>query len=215
MNPFEGYRISSPYGPRSDPFGNNQQEFHKGIDLVKTHRSPIYAFVAGEVMHTKLGAAGSGLGGYGNVVAIRDQNNSLHIYAHLDRVSVKVGQQVTTGYEIGKQGTTGQSTGSHLHYEVRQSCTPNFGYGTHVDPTNYLITYTKREEKMMFDELQSQIKTLEARLSKLESLASMPVPDWAKEAVDKAVQAGLLLEPDGASYDLYRVLTVLNRKGLL
>jgi len=215
VNPFEGYQVSSPYGPRTNPFDHNFMEFHKGIDLVKAHRSPILTFVSGEVLHAKLGVAGSGLGGYGIAVAVRDKNNYLHIYAHLDSTTVKVGQQVTAGQEIGKQGTTGQSTGSHLHYEVRQACTPNFGYGTHVDPTNYLISFISKEEKMMLDELQSRINKLESRLTKLESQASIPVPDWARDAVDKAVQTSVLMEPNGASFDLYRVLTILNRKGLL
>lgn len=145
MNPFEGYRITSAYGNRPDPFGSGKTEFHKGIDLVKTHRAPIFAFVSGEVIHAKLGVTGSGFGGYGITVAVRDKYGCLHVYAHLDSASVAVGAKVSAGQEVGKQGTTGQSTGSHLHYEVRTKYTPSYGYGTHTDPTTYLNDYFAKE----------------------------------------------------------------------
>lgn len=79
----------------------------------------------------------------------------------------------------------------------------------------YHLTQYDEEVTNLLNDLQSRINNLETRISKLESQSSMTVPDWAEEAVDKAVQAGVLLEPDGSSYDLYRVLTVLDRKGLL
>lgn len=145
MNCFEGYRITSPYGYRIDPFGQRGTEFHRGIDLVKAHRSPILAFVPGEVLHAQEGRTGTGFGNYGNVVAIRDKDGSLHCYCHLDSVSVKVGQTVVRGQEVGKQGNTGRSTGSHLHYEVRAKCTPSYGFQTDVDPAEYLTKYLAKE----------------------------------------------------------------------
>jgi flagellum-specific peptidoglycan hydrolase FlgJ len=114
---------------------------------------------------------------------------------------------------------------------VREATTPFIqtqmlrvcGYATDPAYTSKLNRYINQYQLTQYDEevsdmlnnLQSNITNLESRLSKLESQASMPVPDWAKEAVDKAVQGDILLEPNGSSYDLYRVLTVLNRKGLL
>jgi hypothetical protein len=142
MNPFEGYRITSPYGPRINPI-RKTKEFHRGIDLVIAPKDgPIYAFVAGEVLHCKLGVKGSGFGNYGNVVAIRDAKGFLHVYAHLSSIVVKVGQSVERGQMIGRQGTTGLSTGEHLHYEVRKACSPSYGYTPTeagvVEPTAYL-----------------------------------------------------------------------------
>ncbi|MBP1990191.1 M23 family metallopeptidase [Paenibacillus eucommiae] len=137
MNPFDGYRISSPYGPRKDPF-TGQPVHHTGIDLVKFHQAPIYAFMPGMVVHAREGLVGTGFGGFGNVVAIKDSCGAIQFYAHLDSTAVKVGQQIMAGQMIGRQGTTGRSTGSHLHFEVRLKSTPSYGYGTDTNPGVYL-----------------------------------------------------------------------------
>lgn len=114
--------------------------------MVVSHTNgPIYAFVAGEVIHAKMGVSGSGFGNYGIVVAIKDDKGYLHVYAHLSAADVKVGQQVKRGQLIGKQGSTGISSGAHLHYEVRKAYTPQYGYTATetgvVEPTQYLINY--------------------------------------------------------------------------
>jgi len=144
-NPFEGYQITSPFGMRTHPV-SGQLKFHRGIDLVVTPADgPIYAFVAGEVMHAKMGVSGSGFGNYGITVAIRDDKGYLHVYAHLSAASVKVGQKVKQGDLIGKQGSTGISSGPHLHYEVRKAASPQYGYTATeagvVEPNQYLINY--------------------------------------------------------------------------
>lgn len=138
-----GYRVTSPFGPRKDPIDGKQKE-HTGIDLVKAHKAPIFAFMGGEVVHARMGQDGTGFGGFGNVVAVKDERGALHCYAHLDSCSVRVGQKVAVGQEVGKQGTTGRSTGSHLHYEVRTNATPSYGYGSHTDPGFYLSKYSNQ-----------------------------------------------------------------------
>jgi len=145
MNPFESYRLTSPFGYRIHPV-YKVKKFHKGVDLVTTPSTgPLYAFVAGEVTHAKEGTKGSGFGGYGIVVAIKDDKGYLHCYAHLSMATVKVGQKVERGQMIGRQGNTGVSTGAHLHYEIRKKCTPSFGYTETesgvVEPTKYLQDY--------------------------------------------------------------------------
>jgi murein DD-endopeptidase MepM/ murein hydrolase activator NlpD len=151
LNPFEGYRVTSPYGWRTSPI-TVKREFHTGIDLVKYHQAPIYAFTSGEVIHAKEGAPGSGFGGYGIVVAVKcPQTGHLHCYAHLDSASVAVGQFVEAGQMIGQQGSTGQSTGSHLHYEIRKSSSPQFGWmadreNNCFEPTQYLIDYYRKND---------------------------------------------------------------------
>lgn len=137
-----GYRVTSPFGPRKDPIDGKQKE-HTGIDLVKAHKAPIFAFMGGEVVHARMGQDGTGFGGFGNVVAVKDERGALHCYAHLDSCTVKEGQRVAEGQEVGRQGTTGRSTGSHLHYEVRTKSVPSFGYGTHTDPGKYLLKYSQ------------------------------------------------------------------------
>jgi len=141
-NVFDGYRITSPFGYRNDPF-TGKSSFHTGVDLVKKHKSPIHAFAPGVVTHAKMGVAGSGFGNYGNVVAVKDKNGRLHVYAHLDSISVKVGANVSKGQVVGTQGNTGRSTGSHLHYEIRKISSPSFGWiadrkNNCFEPTEYL-----------------------------------------------------------------------------
>lgn len=233
MNPFEGYRVTSPFGWRKSPI-SGKQEFHTGIDLVKYHKAPIYAFCDGDVIHAKEGVTGSGFGGYGITVAIRcPQTGHLHCYAHLDSVLVKVGQSVRKGQLIGNQGNTGQSTGSHLHYEIRKTSSPSFGWiadreNNCFEPTKYLSDlHKKQEEEVLIQELKRKVEdqrniidsistVLEVqneRLDKLEGRQMMEVPSWAREAVNAAVDAGIVDTPNGGSYDFYRVLTVLYRMG--
>ena len=147
---FKGYRITSDYGYRIEPFNRSKKEFHAGIDLVKSHRAPIEAFTDGEVVFAGMGRTGSGLGGYGNVVFIKDKNSYGHLYAHLDSVSVKKGQRVSKGQVIGRQGSTGKSTGSHLHYEIRKKTSPVYGWTADkskstVNPTTYLKNFYAAE----------------------------------------------------------------------
>ncbi|MBP1992102.1 M23 family metallopeptidase [Paenibacillus eucommiae] len=99
MNPFEGFRISSPYGPRKDPF-TGLPAHHTGIDVL-THQAPIYA-LGWEVVHAREGVPGTGFGGFGIVVAVKDIRGALHCYAHLDSAAVKVGQQIMAGQMIGR-----------------------------------------------------------------------------------------------------------------
>lgn len=144
-NPFDGYRLTSPFGMRKHPV-SGINKFHRGVDLVVTPADgPIYAFVAGEVLHAQMGVSGSGFGNYGIVVAIKDDKGFLHVYAHLSAAGIKVGQQVKRGQLIGKQGSTGISSGAHLHYEVRKAASPQYGYTATeagvVEPTKYLIDY--------------------------------------------------------------------------
>ncbi|MEC0208057.1 M23 family metallopeptidase [Paenibacillus ehimensis] len=107
-----------PLQIRADPF-NGSGSFRTGIDLVKYHRYSIPAFVGGVVLFTGEGVAGTGLGGYGNVVALRDEKGNVHCYCHLDSVAATRGQTINKGNIVGYQVTTGRSTGSDLHYEIR------------------------------------------------------------------------------------------------
>jgi murein DD-endopeptidase MepM/ murein hydrolase activator NlpD len=148
MSPFEGFRITSPFGMRSDPF-DGTQKMHTGIDLVKYDQAPLFAFMGGTVVHAGEGKTGSGFGGFGNVIALLDINGSIQFYAHLSCVSVKVGEVVKAGQEVGKQGNTGHSAGSHLHFEVRTNGNASgFGFGSNTEPTAYLQKYMKEEVEM-------------------------------------------------------------------
>ncbi len=116
--------ISSKYGERHDPF-TGKKTFHDGVDI---------AGKAGE----KVVAVGSGIvtfsgtkTGYGKVVKIHHGNGFVTIYGHNSKLTVKVGDYVTKGQQIAEVGSTGRSTGPHLHFEVQLN-------GKTVDPTKYL-----------------------------------------------------------------------------
>src|SRR5690625_3237747 len=127
---FKDYRQTSSYGYRTHPITGKRGSFHAGIDLVKLKggvNAPIEAFTAGTVVYADLGKSGSGLGGYGNVVLIKDKNNYGQLYAHLHSVNVRNGQKVKKGQVIGRQGETGYVTGANFHYEVRIKQNQSYG----------------------------------------------------------------------------------------
>ena len=146
MGHFDGYRITSQYGNRISPI-SNQPEKHTGIDLAKAHQGDIFAFVEGNVVHASFAQSGTGLGGFGNTVCVVDKNGYLHLYGHLDSCCVNVNDKVKKGQLVGKQGNTGQSAGSHLHYEIRSQSSPSYGWRMDVDPTAYLDKYYAQEPK--------------------------------------------------------------------
>lgn len=136
------FRTTSAYGWRTHPI-TGKRSFHSGIDIVYSHKAPIRAFTAGEVIYSGLGRPGTGLGGFGNVVLIKDSKGRGHLYSHLDSVSVRKGKQVKIGDAIGRQGATGNVTGSHLHYEVRKKTTGSFGWEQNkerstIDPRQFM-----------------------------------------------------------------------------
>lgn len=135
-------KMSSPYGKRKSPI-SGLEEFHSGVDLVKKDKEEIYCIVSGKVVFSKFADKGTGVGGYGNAVCVVDSNNHLHLYGHLDKIMAKEGSMLEKGDCLGTQGNTGQSAGSHLHYEVRTKVTPSFGWGFHTDPIKYLDSFFK------------------------------------------------------------------------
>jgi len=104
-------RVTSQYGRR---WGR----LHAGVDIAAGVGAPIYATAAGTVK-----SAGSE-GGYGRAVRIVHGDGTVTVYGHMSRLLVSSGQRVAAGEQIGKEGNTGQSTGPHLHFEVRINGTP-------------------------------------------------------------------------------------------
>jgi murein DD-endopeptidase MepM/ murein hydrolase activator NlpD len=116
--------FSSGFGVRSDPF-LGRPAMHSGLDFRASTGDPVRATANGRVV-----TAGWS-GGYGRLIEIDHGNGLSTRYGHLSEISVKVGQQVTIGQEIGAVGSTGRSTGPHLHYETRID-------GDAVDPQKFL-----------------------------------------------------------------------------
>lgn len=113
-NPIPGAKISSRFGHRVDPF-NGRSAMHSGIDFKAATGTPVLSTGDGVVVR-----AGR-RGGYGKVVEIKHKDGYTTRYAHLSRISVKTGQRIRLGQTVGKVGSTGRSTGPHLHYEIRKN----------------------------------------------------------------------------------------------
>ena len=105
--------FTSGFGVRSDPF-HAGAAMHPGIDLAGAYGTPIYATADGTVLR-----AGWNSGGYGNLVEVDHGRGITTRYGHMSAILVSAGQHVTRGQQIGRMGSTGRSTGNHLHYEVR------------------------------------------------------------------------------------------------
>jgi murein DD-endopeptidase MepM/ murein hydrolase activator NlpD len=110
--PVKDFRYTSNYGFRYDPF-NGGGAMHAGIDMAGAHGEPIYASASGTVIQA--GRAN----GYGNLVELSHGKGIDTRYGHLSQVLVKPGERVRQGQIIGRMGSTGRSTGVHLHFEVR------------------------------------------------------------------------------------------------
>jgi hypothetical protein len=123
--PLKNYELSSGFGSRVDPI-NHRPAMHLGIDMEAPYGSDVYGTGAGTVIF-----AGS-MEGYGRVVEIDHGYGVVTRYAHLHRILVAKGQSVVSHTVIGEVGSTGRSTGPHLHYEIRVG-------GAVVDPAQFII----------------------------------------------------------------------------
>lgn len=112
IKPISGsYRLTSPYGYRADPF-TGVRSFHTGIDMAISTGTPILAAMEGKI------ATAGWNNVYGNYVIITHENGYQTLYAHMQKYVVATGQKVTQGKTIGYVGSTGYSTGPHLHFSV-------------------------------------------------------------------------------------------------
>lgn len=109
--------ISSPFGLRSDPF-HKASSLHTGIDIRGKTGTPVYAGADGTVILAER------YGGYGNTIKIKHSDTYTTLYAHLSKIKVKNGDFVQKGEHIGAIGSTGRSTGPHLHYEIIENGEP-------------------------------------------------------------------------------------------
>ncbi|SEC61329.1 Peptidase family M23 [Streptomyces sp. 1222.5] len=129
VDPVKKYTLSASFMQA----GSHWVAKHSGQDFAVPTGTEVIAAHGGTVV--KAGPNGAGDGpAYGNAVVIKHGNGTYSQYAHLSRIDVKVGQIVKTGQHIALSGSTGNSTGPHLHFEIRK--TPN--YGSAVDPVSFL-----------------------------------------------------------------------------
>jgi murein DD-endopeptidase MepM/ murein hydrolase activator NlpD len=122
--PVEG-EMTDGFGGRRDPFGGYSYEFHPGQDIRAERGTPVVASAVGTVSFAGWQS------GYGQMVEVSHGGGLTTRYAHLSKIEVTTGQEIARGQLVGRVGSTGRSTGSHLHYEVRIN-------GESVNPLAYL-----------------------------------------------------------------------------
>jgi murein DD-endopeptidase MepM/ murein hydrolase activator NlpD len=122
--PVEGESTDS-FGFRGNPFGGGSSEFHPGQDIAAPRGTPVLAPADGTVVQA------GWQNGYGQTIVIDHGNGLTTRYGHLSKLEVTAGQEIKRGDELGQVGSTGRSTGPHLHYEVRIGDLP-------VSPLHYL-----------------------------------------------------------------------------
>jgi murein DD-endopeptidase MepM/ murein hydrolase activator NlpD len=121
--PVNGY-VTDGFGMRRNPFNGEGREVHEGLDIAVDFGTPVTATADGLVIYAAPHA------GYGNLVIVYHSNGITSRYGHLSRISVEAGQRVKRSDQIGNAGSTGRSTGPHVHYEIREN-------DQSVDPLRY------------------------------------------------------------------------------
>ena len=123
--PVKGFAVNSNYGTRHLA-GEPAPRAHKGVDFAAPRGTGVFVAAEGTVLRT-----GYQPTGFGNFVEVRHPNGMTTLYAHLSRIDVRSGQDLYSGERVGLVGTTGYSTGPHLHFEVKRN-------GAHVDPSRVM-----------------------------------------------------------------------------
>ncbi|GLX20552.1 MULTISPECIES: M23 family metallopeptidase [Streptomyces] len=127
--PVDSYTLSATFGKGGSMWAHK----HSGQDFAVPTGTKVKAAAAGTVV--KAGPNGGGDGpAYGNAIVIKHADNTYSQYAHLSKIQVKIGQKVSAAQQIALSGNTGNSSGPHLHFEIRT--TPN--YGSAVNPVAFL-----------------------------------------------------------------------------
>lgn len=160
-SPVDFRRISSRFGKRRHPT-LHKMKMHKGVDYAASRGTPIKSTSNGKIVYR------SRKGGYGNVVIVRHGNKYSTLYAHMRnfRKGHKVGSRVKQGEVIGYVGTTGRSTGPHLHYEFRV-------HGVHKNPLTVKLPTAKPLPKKYMDDFKLKAQPLLARLEQIDRLAAL------------------------------------------
>lgn len=134
--PVEGGTVTSGIGWRLDPFGSGRMMYHRGYDIAVPTGTPVYSVRGGTVYY-----AGP-YKGYGNLVAVDHGNGYMTLYGHNSALKVTHGQRVNSRTVIALAGSTGRSTGPHVHFEIRQ-----------------IAGYDKRRQEQLRKELKSVVES--------------------------------------------------------
>jgi murein DD-endopeptidase MepM/ murein hydrolase activator NlpD len=144
--PADQFVLTSPFGSRISPF-TRAADFHKGLDLSAPTGTPVFATADGVVTFAGRYPIAQSVAWwrFGNVVVLRHSDHFITIYGHCDTLKVSTGQQVRQGQAIAGVGSTGWSTNSHLHYEVRSDL-ERPGTFDPIDPRIYILNYQWNNE---------------------------------------------------------------------
>ena len=167
MKPYFGQFIAaSPYGMRKDPI-TGEEVWHSGFDLIGLDSLEVRSPVNGTVLRSRMVTDKSNrTWEWGNYVSIAGEDGYTYYLCHLSKRCVEQGETVRAGQVIGIEGSTGRSTGSHLHFEVRDSS------GTAVDPAHFL--------------------GIPSQVGLLCDGGNLPDP-WAVKTINRAIADGVLL----------------------
>src|SRR5205085_4207648 len=147
--PADQFVLTSPFGNRISPF-TRAADFHKGLDLSAPTGTPVFATADGVVSFAGRYPISQSVAWwrFGNVVVINHSDRFITIYGHCDSVNVHAGQTVKQGETIANVGSTGWSTNSHLHYEVRSDLEEPEKY-IPIDPRIYILNYQWNNEALL------------------------------------------------------------------
>lgn len=153
--PSDQFVLTSPFGLRTNPF-TRVADFHKGLDLSAPTGTPVYATADGVVSFSGRYPLRISVQWwrFGNVVVINHSDRFITIYGHCDTTKVRAGQQVKQGQMIATVGSTGWSTNSHLHYEVRTDLEQPGTY-VPIDPRIYILNYEWKNEAALLMRLRT------------------------------------------------------------
>ena len=175
-NPGTPVRLVSTYGRREDPITHEKEVFHGGIDLVGDGEKTIFAVVGGTVLMSRMVTDKSNpTSEWGNYISIAGDDGLVHYYCHLSERWVVAGERIEAGQAIGAEGSTGRSTGSHLHYEVRWSVV-----GDTLNPAE-ILGIPNEEGVYIMEEINKPNERTDSEPQ-----------EWSREAVEWAVANGII-----------------------
>lgn len=191
--PFDGpFRVASPFGFRTDPITGAEHSWHGGVDLVSEDRN-VRAACGGVVLRSRRApdlGDGDRTWEWGNYVSVAGDDGFVIYYCHLATRAVEGGQRVSAGQVLGIEGTTGRSTGIHLHFELRDY------NAQQTDPCDYLGIPNQAGYIWTPSEQKSE-----------EAPWIAQAHDWSREAVDWCVRRGILKGRGGDDYALGEPVT--------
>jgi len=170
--PLDRIHVTSPFGNRFHPISRTRQ-MHSGVDYRGAIGTPIYAVAAGRVIR-----AGAN-GGFGNTVEIQHTNGYVTQYAHMHRIRVRNGQNVTRGTVVGTVGNTGYTTGPHLHFGLRVG-------GRWINPSNIRMVAAFQLEGKRLDDLKDQVQKIRDTLEEVEKNGLNPFELTPSERLRRA-----------------------------